>query len=151
MGGYTLAYVLVGLNPFGGLFLAIPLALFKLHYPTAVALFLSVALSFVQVLVVDFFWERLASWDAFVKFVDGKRSERLEGYLKSRWAGPWIALISPWVGPWLIMALARFAQMRLRQVGPALFAGLLYVGAITTGLCLFAPDYLPEEARQYLE
>lgn len=151
MGGYTALFVLVGLNPFGGLFLAIPIALFKLQYPAAVALFAAVALAFVQVLVVDFFWQRLAGWERFMAFVQTKRSERLEGYLDSRWAPLWIALVSPWVGPWLIMALSRFAQKKLTTVGLPLLAGLLYVGVITTGLCLFAPQYLPEDARQYLQ
>ena len=87
--------MLTSVNPIGGLLVSLPLAIFKLHWPAWFAVVLGVPLAYVQVLVVDLFWQRLLAWSFFTRQVEKRRSVRLEKILAHRYA-PWLlALAGP--------------------------------------------------------
>ncbi|HRI51610.1 MAG TPA: hypothetical protein PLW65_15630, partial [Pseudomonadota bacterium] len=74
MAALILAFVLTSVNPIGGLLVSLPLAIFKLHWPAWFAVALGVPLAYVQVLVVDLFWQRLLAWPFFTRQVEKRRS-----------------------------------------------------------------------------
>jgi len=137
-----IAFVLTSVNPIGGLLISLPLAIFKIHWPAWFAVVLGVPLAYVQVLVVDLFWQRLLLWPFFTRQVEKRRSARLEKILAHRYA-PWLlALASPWIGPWLVMAVARFGGRRQSEVALPLLVGLTYVAIGIALICVYAPKWL---------
>ena len=143
MNSLLAAFVVVAINPFGGLFLAVPLAIFELQWSPALAVAIAVPLSYVQVLAVDLGWDSLQRWEGLMRFVEKKRSDRLESALRARWAPVWITLMSPWIGPWLVMAVMRFGKMPRGRAFLPLFLGLAWVGTLTGVVCVYAPDLIP--------
>lgn len=142
MTALIIAFVLTSINPIGGLMVSLPLAIFKIGWPAWLAVVLGVPLAYVQVLVVDLFWERLLAWPFWTRFVERRRSTRLEKILAHRYA-PWIlAVASPWLGPWLVMAVARFAGRRQSQLAAPLLFGLTYVAIGIALICVYAPRWL---------
>lgn len=138
----VIAFVLTSINPIGGLMVSIPLAVFKLHWPGWLAVLLGVPLAYVQVLVVDLFWERLLRWPRWTKMVEKRRSPRLERFLanpKAKWL---LAIASPWMGPWVVMAVARFGGRRQSQIALPLLFGLTYVAIGIAVVCVYAPRLL---------
>jgi len=141
---FLIAFVIAGLNPFGGMFVAIPIGMFKLGWPAWMAVALAIPLAYVQVLGVDLMWNRLLAWPAWMRVVERRRSKKLDALLARQDAGLWLALLSPWLGPWLVMAVARFSGKTLRNVGLPLFFGLVYVAIAAGAVCVVAPDWLPK-------
>lgn len=142
MTALVIAFVLASINPIGGLMVSLPLAIFKLHWPAWFAVVLGVPLAYVQVIVVDLFWERLLAWPVWTRLVERRRSTRLEKILAHRYA-PWLlAVASPWLGPWLVMAVARFGGRRQSQLALPLLFGLTYVGIGIAAICVYAPKWL---------
>jgi hypothetical protein len=150
MGSYVVGFVLMALNPIGGAFIAVPIAIWKLNWPITAAVVVTAMLAFVQVLVVEFGWSWLQTRPRFMGFVERKRSPRLTAMLTSPWAPLWIALLGPWIGPMTVMAIARFSAIPFGRVGPPLFVGLLYVCALTAAAAHYAPQLLPEDAQEIL-
>jgi hypothetical protein len=138
------AFVIASVNPFGGIFVAIPLAIFKLAWPAWFAVGLAVLLSFTQVLAVDLLWNRLLRFQGWAGFIEKRRSPRLDGWLAHRHAWAWLCIASPWVGPWFVTAVARFSGQRGLRIMLPLFFGLMYVGTIVGVVCVYAPDLLPK-------
>ena len=142
MTALVIAFVLASINPIGGLMVSLPLAIFKLHWPAWFAVLLGVPLAYVQVIVVDLFWQRLLAWPTWTRLVERRRSPRLEQILAHRYA-PWLlAVASPWLGPWLVMAVARFGGRRQSQLALPLLFGLTYVGIGIAAICVYAPKWL---------
>jgi hypothetical protein len=136
------AFVLTSMNPIGGMTVSVPLAVFKLHWPAWFAVLLGVPLSYVQVLVVDLFWDRLQRWPRWLLFVEKRRSPRLDRIVAHRYAKWLLAIASPWLGPWLVMAVARFGGRRHAELALPLLFGLSYVGVGIAAICVLAPRYL---------
>ncbi|MBI2569011.1 MAG: hypothetical protein HYV63_18490 [Candidatus Schekmanbacteria bacterium] len=145
-GVVELAFLFAGLNPLGGMFIAIPLAIYTLHYPAWLAVVLAVPLAYAQVVFVDLGWSRLSRWSWFVRYVESRRSPALERRLCSRWSRLWIAIVGPWMGPWLVMAICRYARLRQREIAPALLAGITYMAVLTALVSWYAPNLLPTAA-----
>lgn len=139
---YLVLYALACLNPFGGLFVGVPIAIFKLGWPPWLAVALGVPLAYVQVLAVDMLWERLSRWRWWTELIEKRRSERLTNMLARDDAKIWLALFGVWAGPWLVTAVARFAGHGLKRVGLPLLFGITYVGIGIAVVCRLAPDLL---------
>jgi hypothetical protein len=141
---FVAAFVLACLNPFGGMFVAIPLALFKLDWPAWLAIALSVPLVYVQVIVVDLLWERLLTWPWWLGVIEKRQSPKLSALLSRDDAALWLALLGVWAGPWLVTALARYSGHTVKRVALPLLFGITYVSVGTTLACMYAPSLLPK-------
>jgi hypothetical protein len=140
--GDGLSFVILAANPFGGLLVAIPFAILKLHYPAWVATLVGTPLAYVQVAVVDLAWSVLGRCPAWHRLVLARRSERIERIVASR-GSFWVTfLATPLVGPWLVMAFMRYAQVRQRRIAaPVLFA-LFCTAAAVAAVCDLVPRAL---------
>jgi hypothetical protein len=135
MGQGDLLFVLLAANPFGGLLVAIPFALLQLHYPVWVAVSLGPPLAYLQVIAIDASWTLLARSNRWQRFLDRRRSPRVERLVASG-GGFWITFFAtPFIGPWLVMSFMRWARISQRKVALpillALFATGLSVAAAT--------------------
>jgi len=135
MGQGDLMFALLAANPFGGLLIAIPFALLRLHYPIWLAVALGTPLAYLQVIAIDASWTLLARIDRWQRFLDRCRSPRVERLVASR-GGFWITFFAtPFLGPWLVMSFMRWARVSQRKVALpillALFATALAVAATT--------------------
>lgn len=138
MGG-ELSFVLLAVNPFGGLLVAIPFAILELHYPAWVATLVGTPLAYVQVAVVDLAWTVLGRWPAWGRFVLARRSKRIERIVASG-GGFWVTfLATPFVGPWLVMAFMRYAQVRQRRIAAPILCALLCTAAALAVACDLVP------------
>ncbi|MDB4976919.1 MAG: hypothetical protein JWN48_5260 [Myxococcaceae bacterium] len=139
---YIAIFVVACINPFGGMFVALPIAIFKLAWPPWFAVALSVPLAYVQVVVVDVLWERLAAWPWFRGVIEKRRSERLTNLLARDDAKLWLSIFGVWFGPWLVTAFARFSGHTVGRVALPLLFGLTYVAIGTAAVCKLAPELL---------
>jgi hypothetical protein len=134
-----LAFALLAANPFGGLLVAIPFAVLKLHYPAWVAATMGAPLAYLQVIVVDTSWSLLARIPAWQRLLERKRSPRVARLVASRGAF-WITFIAtPLLGPWLVMAFMRYAQVEQRRVALPIFASLACTAATLACACAIVP------------
>ncbi len=137
------AFVTLAINPIGGLLVAIPFAVLKLGYPAWIAVVAGTPLAYVQVLVVDLGWTWLARIPGWHRFLERRRSPRVERLVAAQ-GGFWLTvLLAPLIGPWVVMAFMRYAHVPQRRVALPILLGIS-VGATAIGLaCAFAPDLLP--------
>ena len=137
--GGGLSFVLLAVNPFGGLLVAIPYAILKLHYPAWVATFVGTPLAYVQVAVVDLAWSVLGRWPAWDRFVLARRSKRIERIVASG-GSFWVTfLATPFVGPWLVMAFMRYAQVRQGRIAAPILCALFCTAAVLAAVCDLVP------------
>ena len=135
------AYVFTTLavNPIGGLVVAIPYAILRLGYPAWLVVVTGVPLAYVQVVAVDVGWTWLGRIGAWHRFLERRRSPRVERLIAAR-GGFWITLIcTPLLGPWLVMAFMRYAQVPQRRVALPILLGLGLSATVTALLCVFVP------------
>jgi hypothetical protein len=144
MSPYLPVWLLAGLNPFGGLFVGIPLAMFKLGWPPWLAVICTVPLAYGQVVAVDVLWERLLAWPWWVRQIETRRSPKLVALMERKDAKVWIALFGLWVGPWLVAALSRYSGQPVRRVAVPILLSITYVAIGTAFVCLYAPGLLPK-------
>jgi len=140
LGTGELWFALLSYNPFGGLLVSIPYAVFHLEYSAVTALVAGVPFAYLQVPTIDLFWNQFSRWERFRRFVEGKRSPRVEKMVQSKGAFWPIVLLSPVVGPWLVMAFMRYAHVPQRKVAAPLFLGLTWVGVLIALACAFLPQ-----------
>jgi hypothetical protein len=134
-----LAFALLAANPFGGLLVAIPFAVLKLHYPTWLATVVGAPLAYFQVVVVDAGWSLLARIPGWQRFIERRRSARIGRLVASR-GGFWITFFAtPIVAPWLVMAFMRYAQVRQRRVALPILGSLACTAAILAWACVLVP------------
>ena len=76
------------------------------------------------------------------RFLERRRSARLERLCASRGAFWLTTALSPLIGPWLVMAFMRYAQVPLRRVALPLFLGLAWNGTAIALACAVAPRLL---------
>jgi hypothetical protein len=133
------AFATLAANPFGGLVVAIPFAVFKLGYPAWLAAVAGIPLAYLQVIAVDLGWTQLSRIGAFRRFLDRRRSPRVERLIAAR-GGFWITFVcTPLLGPWVVMAFMRYAQVPQRRVAAPILLGLSG-GALALALaCALAP------------
>ncbi|HEY6880443.1 MAG TPA: hypothetical protein VI299_20610 [Polyangiales bacterium] len=144
MWSFVALFVLACVNPFGGMFVAIPIAIFKLDWPAWLAVLLSVPLAYMQVATVDLMWERLQAWPWWVGMIEKRQSPRLSALLARDDAKLWLALLGVWAGPWLVTAVARYSGHKVGRVALPLLFGITYVAVGTALACTYAPHLLPK-------
>jgi hypothetical protein len=133
-----LAFAVLAVNPIGGLLVAIPFAIFELHWPAWLATLAGLPLSYVQVAVVDIFWSQLARIDWWRRFLERRRSPRVERLVATR--GFWMTtFLTPFIGPWLVMAFMRYAQVPQRKVALPICLGIAWSAGGLAGLCVVLP------------
>ena len=139
LGAGDLAFVALSMNPLGGLYASIPLAVFKLHYPAWLAVALGVPLTYLQVVVIDLAWTQLYRWDRFRLRLEKKRSPRIERLMASRGAFWSTMVLAPLIGPWVVMAFMRYAQVPQRRVALPILLGILCMATVVAVACVFIP------------
>jgi hypothetical protein len=133
------AFALLAANPVGGLLVAIPFAILKLHYPPWLAVAAGTPLAYLQVVAVDLGWGLLVRIPAFGRFLERRRSARVERLVAARGAF-WITfLTTPFLGPWLVMAFMRYANVRQRRIALPILASLACTAAVLAAACVLAP------------
>jgi hypothetical protein len=133
------AFATLAVNPVGGLMVAIPYAVLRLGYPAWVTVVAGVPLAYVQVVAVDLGWTWLDRIGAWNRFLERRRSPRVERLIAAR-GGFWITLIcTPLLGPWLVMAFMRYAQVPQRRVALPILLGLCASASTLALLCAFVP------------
>ena len=81
----------------------------------------------------------LARIPAWHRFLDRRRSPRVERLVAAR-GGFWLTvLFTPLIGPWLVMAFMRYAQVPQRRVAAPILLGLLWCAAGIAALCVLVP------------
>ena len=136
------AFVVLSINPFGGLLVSIPLGYFHLHYPAWICFAAGVPLAYVQVVVVDGAWSFLDARPWWRRMLEKRRSARIEKLVQGG-AAFWPTLvIAPLVGPWLVMAFMRYAQIPQRRVALPILLGLGWGAALIIAVCIFLPGVL---------
>lgn len=138
----VIGFVLTAINPWGGMFVAIPIAIYTLDWPAWFACLLGIPLGYVQVIVVDRLWERSMRWPWWVQLLEKRRSERLTNWLARDDAKWWLAIFGVWFGPWLVTAFARFAGHPVGRVAMPLLFGISYLTVGTAIVCKIAPQLL---------
>lgn len=134
-----ITFATLSINPFGGMMLSIPFAVFHMRWPAWLALLLGLPLSYVQVLAVDGLWSQLTRLRWWRGFIERRRSPRVERLVASRGSFWLTALLSPLVGPWLVMSFMRYAHVPLRRVALPLALGLVWNGAAIALACAYLP------------
>jgi hypothetical protein len=142
MWSYVVLFVLACINPFGGMFVSMPIALYKLEWPPWFACALGIPLAYVQVVVVDVLWERLMAWPWWVRLIEKRKSEKLTDLLARDNAKIYLAIFGVWAGPWLVMAVARFAGHTRGRVALPLLFGITYVTIGVAAVYKLAPQLL---------
>jgi hypothetical protein len=139
MGSRDVVFALLAVNPVGGLLVAIPFAVLKLHYPAWLAIALGTPLAYLQVPVVDMSWSALVRIRGWRRFLDRQRSARVERLMASRGAF-WVTFAAtPFLGPWLVMALMRYARVEQRRVALPILVSLACIAAAVALACTFVP------------
>jgi len=140
IGGSDVAFVALAVNPLGGLLVALPFAILKLHYRPWAAAAIGAPLAYVQVVVVDLGFGLLARIPWWMRMLERRRSARVERLLASRGAF-WLSfLATPLLGPWLVMAFMRYGKVPQRQVALPIFSALMTTAAIIATLSALAPS-----------
>lgn len=137
-----LAFIVLSINPVGGMLISIPLALLKLHYPVWLAIVGGASLSYVQVLVVDLAWTLLCKWPTWLRLLERARSPRVEKVMASGGAFWPVFIAAPLIGPWVVMAFMRYASVPQRHVAAPILLSLAVVGCAVSAVCLFVPQWL---------
>jgi hypothetical protein len=139
IGPADLSFALLATNPIGGLLVAIPFAIFQLHYPLWIAALAGVPFAYVQVLVIDLGWDALVRFSWWSRLVERRRSRWVERLVASR-GGFWITFFAtPFIGPWLVMALMRYARVSQRTVALPIMLSLACTGGILATACALVP------------
>ncbi len=139
MGSGDVAFAALAANPLGGLLVAIPFAVLKLHYPTWLAIALGTPLAYLQVVVVDAAWSTLVRIPSWRRFLARRRSARVERLVASRGAFWLTFAATPLLGPWLVMALMRYAQVSQRRVALPILMALACLATALALACTLGP------------
>lgn len=125
MGAGDVTFALLAANPIGGLLIAVPFGLLKQHYPLWLVVALATPLAYLQVFAIDLGWTLLTRIPSWHRFLERRRSPRVEQLVASG-GGFWITfLATPFVGPWMVMSFMRWAHVPQRRVAVPILLSLL--------------------------
>jgi hypothetical protein len=138
----TLAFATLAASPIGGTLVSVPFAMRRLDSPAWLAVACSVPLAYLQVIAVDAAWSLLARFPAWTRFLERRRSPRVERLLAARGAF-WVTfLATPFLGPWLVMAFMRYARVGQRRVALPILCALTATSALVACACALLPSAL---------
>jgi hypothetical protein len=138
------AFATLAANPIGGLLIAIPFAVLKLHYPGWMAVLIGVPLAYLQVVAVDLSWTLMSRGNRWRAFLERRKSPRVERLIASK-GGFWITFfLAPVIGPWLVMAFMRYAGVPQRRVALPIALALTCTAAAVSVICLVAPALISQ-------
>ncbi|MFI5366815.1 MAG: hypothetical protein ACHQ4J_14460 [Candidatus Binatia bacterium] len=140
MSNGDIAFIILAINPLGGLLLAIPMAMLTLQYPLWLAVVSGVPLAYVQVTVVDAAWTQLMRLRWWRRLLERRRSPRIERLMASRGAFWPIVALTPLIGPWAIMAFMRYAHVPQRHVTLPILLGLTWIAMAIAVACVVVPE-----------
>ena len=147
MSNGDLAYVVLAINPLGGLLVAIPMAMLTLGYPLWLAVATGVPLAYVQVTVVDVAWSQLMRMGWWRRLLERRRSPKIERLMASGGAFWSVVVLTPLVGPWAIMAFMRYAHVPQRRVALPILLGLTWIALCIAVACVVVPESMQRTAR----
>jgi hypothetical protein len=134
MGPSDWTFVALAANPFGGLLVAIPFAVFTLRYPAWLIIIVGVPLAYLQVVVVDLAWASLARMAWWRRLIEARRGRLVERLVSSQ--GFWISFVAtPVLGPWFVMAVMRYTRVRQRRVALPILLSLACFSALVIVAC----------------
>jgi hypothetical protein len=125
-------------SPWGGLLVAIPYGILKLHRAPICVVAIGVPLAYLQVIAVDLGWELLLKAGWWRRMLERRRSKWFERVIASK-GGFWITFGATMIAPWGVMAFARYGQLRQRQVALPIALALFCVGVTVAVLSVLAP------------
>lgn len=137
-----LGFVVLALNPFGGLMVAIPYAQGVLHVSPWIAALVGVPLAYVQVLFVDVLWTTLCRWPRWEGFVKRRRTPRLERMASSTYMFWMVLAFGSVFGPWLVMAVMRYAKVPHQRIALPMALSIAWNAAAIAVVSLYAPRLL---------
>lgn len=132
-------FATLAVNPFGGLMIAIPVGVLSLNYPVWWVLAVGIPLAYVQVIAVDALWSLLSRQAWWHRFLEARRSPRVQRLVAARGAFWLTVLLSPLLGPWLVMAFMRYAGVPQRKVALPILLGLLWNGSAIAAATAWLP------------
>ncbi len=135
-------FVLLSLNPFGGMMVSIPYAQAVLGASPWSAAAFGCPLSYVQVMVVDLLWSTLWQVEWWRRLLERKRTPRLERLAASPYAFWTILVGGAFMGPWLVMAVMRYANVPQRRIALPMLLNLAWNAAGIALVCTYAPQWL---------
>jgi len=141
--GYA-GFVVLAVNPFGGLMIAIPYAKAVLHVSPWLAALVGWPLAYVQVLVVDLLWNTLCRIGWWQRLVERRRTPRLERMASSPAMFWMIVAFASFTGPWLVMAVMRYAKVPHRRIAVPMALSLGWNAAGIAFLTAYLPRLLPQ-------
>ena len=131
-----LTYLLLGINPFGGIVTSIPYGLLVQEYSLWFVLLSSPPMAYVQVIAVDLGWGLLMRWGWWRRLLERRRSPRVERLMAGR-GGFWATFVTaPVLGPWAVMAFMRYARVPQRRVALPILLSMGVVTLIAVGACV---------------
>ena len=134
-----LGFVVLALNPFGGLLIAIPYAQNVLHVSPWLAAAIGWPLGYVQVLFVDVLWSTLSRWSWWERVVQRRRTPRLERIASSTYMFWMVLAFGSFFGPWLVMAVMRYAKVPHRRIVLPMVLNLAWNALAIAVVSLYAP------------
>ncbi len=138
------AFVVLAINPFGGLLFAIPYAKTMLGMSPFLAALIGWPLAYVQVLFVDVLWKTLSRIGWWERFIHKRRTPRLQRMVSSPYMFWMILVFAPFFGPWLVMAVMRYANVPHRRIALPMALSLGWNAFAIALITLYAPRFLPK-------
>jgi hypothetical protein len=135
-------FVVLAVNPFGGLLFAIPYAAAVLHVSPWIAAGIGWPLAYVQVAVVDFLWSTLARWPWWARLIERKRTRRLERMASSPHMFWMVLVFGTLLGPWLVMAVMRYAKISQRRIALPMALSIGWNAAAIACASVYAPQLI---------
>jgi hypothetical protein len=136
-------FVVLAVNPFGGLLFAIPYAKAVLHMSPWCAALIGWPLAYVQVIAVDLLWKTLSRIGWWQRLIERRRTPRLERMASSPSMFWLILLFAPFAGPWLVMAVMRYANVPHRRIALPMALSLGWNAMGIAFIAAYAPRLLP--------
>ena len=137
-----LGFVVLAVNPFGGLLIAIPYGQHVLHLSPWLAAAIGWPLAYVQVLFVDALWDTLCRWAWFERVVHRRSTPRLERMASSAYTFWMVLGLGSFFGPWLVMAIMRYAKVPQRRIALPMALNIAWNALAIAVVSLYAPRLL---------
>ena len=141
-GAGWLGFVMLAVNPFGGLLFAIPYAAAVLHVSPWLAALLGWPLAYVQVVFVDAMWSTLSRWPWWARLIERKRTPRLERMAASDNMFWLVLIFGTILGPWLVMAVMRYAKVSQRRIVVPMALSIAWNAAAIACASVYAPQLI---------